>query len=75
MQEVGLDRRLPDEQLRGCPAIGRAARDERENLELPVRELVLGGRTDLRQQPGGDARREDRLAAGRGVHGADQFLA
>ena len=75
--DVGLDRRLGDDQLGGDLGVREAAGDELEDLELAGGELVEAGRgraggragaRELLDQPAGDRRREQGVAAG---HDAD----
>jgi hypothetical protein len=82
MRDVGLHRGLGhDERLRDL-LVGEPAGQEPQDLALAVGERrepvavahdgVGQPRGDLRQQPAGHGRGEDRVAGGHGLHGGDE---
>ena len=76
VQQVGLDRGLADEQA-GAPPPGWSSRARSAPSISSSRWLSgsLAGCADLAEQPGGDRRRQHRLASGRGPDAAQQLVA
>src|SRR5207342_131535 len=75
MQEVGLDRRLRDEQAGRGAAVRLSLGDQGQDLELALAQGVLRGRAQLADQSRGHRWREDGLVARRGPDRADELVA